>query len=82
MHLKEFQEKGYAIEKLEKILEFSQIKGSIADVEKVFDVNVGENDTSDTYYYGAFVWRTASLPYYLAGAQPPGLRQLNSPAGY
>ncbi len=37
--LKEFQEKGYAIEKLEKILEFSQIKGSIADVEKAFDVS-------------------------------------------
>ena len=37
--LKEFQEKGYATEKLEKILEFSQIKGSIADVEKVFDVS-------------------------------------------
>jgi len=37
--LKEFQEKGYATEKLEKILEFSQIKGSIAEVEKVFDVS-------------------------------------------
>ncbi len=37
--LKEFQEKGYATEKLEKILEFSQIKGSIAKVEKVFDVS-------------------------------------------
>ena len=37
--LKEFQEKGYATEKLEKILEFSQIKGSIADVEKAFDVS-------------------------------------------
>ena len=37
--LKEFQEKGYATEKLEKILEFSQIKGSIAEVEKTFDVS-------------------------------------------
>ena len=37
--LKEFQEKGYATDKLEKILEFSQIKGSIAEVEKVFDVS-------------------------------------------
>ncbi len=37
--LNEFQEKGYATEKLEKILEFSQIKGSIAEVEKTFDVS-------------------------------------------
>jgi len=37
--LKEFQEKGHATEKLEKILEFSQIKGSIAEVEKAFDVS-------------------------------------------
>ncbi|QLH04092.1 histidine--tRNA ligase [Nitrosopumilus oxyclinae] len=37
--LKEFQEKGYATEKLEKILEFSQIKGSITEVEKAFDVS-------------------------------------------
>ncbi len=37
--LKEFQEKGYATEKLEKILEFSQIKGSIVDIEKTFDVS-------------------------------------------
>ena len=37
--LKEFQEKGYGIEKLEKILEFSQIKGSIVEVEKIFDVS-------------------------------------------
>jgi len=33
----EFQEKGYETQKLEKILEFSQIKGSISEVEKVFD---------------------------------------------
>jgi len=37
--LKEFQEKGYATEKLEQILEFSQIKGSILKVEKAFDVS-------------------------------------------
>jgi histidyl-tRNA synthetase len=37
--LKEFQEKGYETEKLEKILEFSKIKGSIAEVEKIFDVS-------------------------------------------
>jgi len=35
--LTEFQEKGYETEKLEKILEFSQIKGSIAEVETAFD---------------------------------------------
>ena len=35
--LSEFQEKGYETEKLEKILEFSQIKGSIDEVEKAFD---------------------------------------------
>ena len=37
--LKEFQEKGYATEKLERILEFSQIKGSILKVEEAFDVS-------------------------------------------
>ena len=37
--LNEFQEKGYETQKLEKILEFSQIKGSIAEVEKIFDVS-------------------------------------------
>ncbi len=37
--LSEFQEKGYATEKLEKILEFSQIKGTITEVEKAFDVS-------------------------------------------
>lgn len=35
--LKEFKEKGYDSSKLEKILEFSQIKGTINDVEKRFD---------------------------------------------
>jgi len=37
--LTEFQEKGYATENLEKILEFSKIKGSITEVEKAFDVS-------------------------------------------
>ena len=35
--LNEFQEKGYETEKLEKILEFSQIKGTISEIEKTFD---------------------------------------------
>ncbi|MCV0430521.1 histidine--tRNA ligase [Nitrosopumilus sp.] len=35
--LTEFQEKGYETAKLEKILEFSQIKGTISEVEKAFD---------------------------------------------
>ncbi len=35
--LKEFQSKGYETEKIEKILEFSQIKGTISEVEKLFD---------------------------------------------
>ncbi|QLH05904.1 histidine--tRNA ligase [Nitrosopumilus ureiphilus] len=35
--LKEFQAKGYETEKMEKILEFSQIKGTISEVEKTFD---------------------------------------------
>lgn len=37
--LQEFQEKGYATEKLEKIIEFSKIKGSIAEIEKIFDTS-------------------------------------------
>lgn len=37
--LKEFQEKGYETEKIEKILDFSQIKGTIQQVEQVFDVS-------------------------------------------
>jgi len=36
--LKEFKDK-YETEKLEKILEFSQIKGTISEVEKAFDVS-------------------------------------------
>ncbi|MGY5149607.1 MAG: histidine--tRNA ligase [Candidatus Nitrosopumilus sp. bin_68KS] len=35
--LKEFQSKGYETEKIQKILEFSQIKGTISEVEKLFD---------------------------------------------
>jgi len=35
--LKEFQAKGYKTEKIEKILEFSQIKGTISEIEKTFD---------------------------------------------
>ncbi len=35
--LEEFQKKGYDAEKLEKILAFSQIHGSISDVERMFD---------------------------------------------
>ena len=35
--LSEFQEKGYDSNKLEKILEFSQIKGTIKDIEQRFD---------------------------------------------
>jgi len=37
--LNEFQEKGYETEKLEKILEFAQIKGTISEVENVFDTS-------------------------------------------
>lgn len=37
--LKEFQEKGYETEKIEKILDFSQIKGTIQQVEQAFDVS-------------------------------------------
>ncbi len=36
--LKEYGEKGYAISDLEKILEFSQIKGAPEEIEKKFDV--------------------------------------------
>ena len=35
--LREFQEKGYDAEKMEKILEFSQINGDISTVEQAFD---------------------------------------------
>ena len=36
--LKEFEEKGYSAEKLEKILDFSSIKGTIEEIENSFDV--------------------------------------------
>ena len=35
--LTEFTKKGYDAAKLEKILEFSQVKGTISEVEKIFD---------------------------------------------
>ena len=35
--LTEFTKKGYETAKLEKILEFSQVKGTISEVEKIFD---------------------------------------------
>ena len=35
--LKEFHAKGYEKEKIEKILVFSEIKGTISEVEKIFD---------------------------------------------
>ena len=35
--LTEFTKKGYDTAKLEKILEFSQVKGTISEVEKIFD---------------------------------------------
>ena len=37
--LSEYQKKGYSKEKLEKILDFSGIKGSLSEVEKKFDVS-------------------------------------------
>lgn len=41
--LKEFEEKGYETEKLEKILEFSQIKGTVSEVEGAFDTALLES---------------------------------------
>ena len=41
--LKEFQEKGYDTEKMEKILEFSQIKGTVSEVEDAFDTSLLES---------------------------------------
>ena len=41
--LKEFQQKGYDSEKLEKILEFSQIKGTVQQVEQTFDTSLLES---------------------------------------
>jgi histidyl-tRNA synthetase len=37
--LEEYKQKGYSKEKLEKILEFSKIKGSTSQVEEAFDVS-------------------------------------------
>lgn len=37
--LKEYEQKGYSTDKLEKILEFSKIKGTPEEVEKQFDVS-------------------------------------------
>ena len=37
--IKEFESKGYEKSKLEKILDFSQIKGTIQEVEKTFDTS-------------------------------------------
>jgi len=37
--LSEYQKKGYSKENLEKILEFSKIKGSISEIEKKLDVS-------------------------------------------
>jgi histidyl-tRNA synthetase len=41
--LKEFEEKGYETEKMEKILEFSQIKGTVLEVEDAFDTTLLES---------------------------------------
>ncbi len=41
--LKEFEEKGYETKKLEKILEFSQIKGTVSEVEDAFDTTLLES---------------------------------------
>ena len=41
--LNEFQEKGYDTEKMEKILEFSQIKGTVSEVEAAFDTTILES---------------------------------------
>jgi histidyl-tRNA synthetase len=40
--LQEYQQKGYSKEKLEKILEFSKIKGQPNEVERAFDVSTIE----------------------------------------
>jgi histidyl-tRNA synthetase len=37
--LKEYEQKGYSTDKLEKILEFSKIKGTPEEVEKQFDIS-------------------------------------------
>ena len=39
----EYEKKGYAKEKLEKIIEFSKLKGSPEEISKIFDVTQFEN---------------------------------------
>ena len=41
--LEEFEQKGYETEKMKKILEFSQIKGTVSEVEEVFDTSLLES---------------------------------------
>lgn len=41
--IKEYQEKGYSIPELEKILEFSEVKGSPEEIEKKIDTNQIKN---------------------------------------
>ncbi len=41
--LAEFEKKGYDAEKMEKILEFSQIKGTVSEIEKSFDTSLLES---------------------------------------
>ena len=41
--LQEFEQKGYETDKMEKILEFSQIKGTVSEVEAVFDTSLLES---------------------------------------
>ena len=41
--IKEYQEKGYSISDLEKILEFSQIKGSLEEIERKLNVKELKN---------------------------------------
>ncbi len=41
--LKEFEQKGYETEKIEKILEFSQIRGTVSEVEAAFDTALLES---------------------------------------
>ena len=41
--IKEYQEKGYSSSDLEKILDFSKIKGTPEEIEKNFDVNTLKN---------------------------------------
>ena len=49
--LQEYKKKGHSSEKLEKILEFSNIKGTPSEIEKSFDTSSldGWNELSDLY---------------------------------